>query len=116
MAHNVTIKARAMADLLLGEATRDVSTARRVPERTIRRWRSEAWALLRASLSAEQKAELAELRAIWPGLLRQNGRSAWGGLKCNAKTRSGEPCGSPPVRGKTRCRMHGGHASGASIL
>jgi glucans biosynthesis protein len=28
--------------------------------------------------------------------------------RCGAKTRSGTPCQSPPVRGKTRCRMHGG--------
>src|ERR1700730_12931429 len=28
--------------------------------------------------------------------------------RCGAKTRSGRPCNSPSVRGKTRCRMHGG--------
>jgi hypothetical protein len=28
--------------------------------------------------------------------------------RCCAKTRSGTPCQSPQVRGKTRCRMHGG--------
>jgi len=28
--------------------------------------------------------------------------------RCGAKTRSGEPCKSPAVRGKARCRMHGG--------
>ena len=28
--------------------------------------------------------------------------------RCGAKTRSGEPCLAPPVRGKKRCRMHGG--------
>jgi hypothetical protein len=30
--------------------------------------------------------------------------------RCNAKTRhnNGSPCRSPPVRGKNRCRMHGG--------
>jgi hypothetical protein len=27
---------------------------------------------------------------------------------CGAKTRSGGPCRSPAVRGKKRCRMHGG--------
>ena len=27
---------------------------------------------------------------------------------CGAKTRSGLPCKTPPVRGKKRCRMHGG--------
>lgn len=27
---------------------------------------------------------------------------------CGAKTRSGKPCPMPPVKGRTRCRMHGG--------
>ena len=35
-------------------------------------------------------------------------------VRCGAKTRSGKPCRSPTVRGKKRCRMHGGAAgSGA---
>ena len=29
-------------------------------------------------------------------------------LRCGAKTRRGTPCQSPAVRGKKRCRMHGG--------
>jgi hypothetical protein len=34
--------------------------------------------------------------------------------RCGAKTRSGKLCRSPAVRGKNRCRMHGGAAgSGA---
>jgi uncharacterized protein YjcR len=28
--------------------------------------------------------------------------------RCGAKTRSGDPCRSPAVHGKKRCRMHGG--------
>ena len=28
--------------------------------------------------------------------------------RCGAKTRSGNPCHAPTVRGKRRCRMHGG--------
>ena len=28
--------------------------------------------------------------------------------RCGAKTRSGKPCLAPAVRGKKRCRMHGG--------
>ena len=28
--------------------------------------------------------------------------------RCRAKTRCGEACRSPAVRGKRRCRMHGG--------
>ena len=36
--------------------------------------------------------------------------------RCGAKTRCGNPCRSPAVRGKRRCRMHGGAAgSGAPI-
>ena len=34
--------------------------------------------------------------------------------RCGARTRSGQPCRSPAVAGKKRCRMHGGAAgSGA---
>jgi hypothetical protein len=29
-------------------------------------------------------------------------------LRCGAKTRSGGACRAPAVRGKRRCRMHGG--------
>src|SRR5437763_2479194 len=37
-------------------------------------------------------------------------------LRCGARTRKGTPCRSPAVRGKRRCRMHGGAAgSGAPI-
>ena len=37
-------------------------------------------------------------------------------LRCGARTRSGSSCRSPTVRGKRRCRMHGGAAgSGAPI-
>jgi hypothetical protein len=36
--------------------------------------------------------------------------------RCAARTRCGNPCQSPPVRGRRRCRMHGGAAgSGAPI-
>jgi hypothetical protein len=28
--------------------------------------------------------------------------------RCGAKTRTGGPCRAPAVRGKRRCRMHGG--------
>ena len=30
--------------------------------------------------------------------------------RCGARTRGGEPCRSPAVRGKLRCRMHGARA------
>jgi hypothetical protein len=36
-----------------------------------------------------------------PVLLRQ-------GPRCGARTRSGKSCQAPAVRGKARCRMHGG--------
>ena len=36
--------------------------------------------------------------------------------RCGARTRSGAPCRSPAVAGKTRCRMHGGaKGSGAPL-
>lgn len=37
----------------------------------------------------------------------------WPGLACGAKTRAGTPCKNPAVRGKARCRMHGGRSTGA---
>lgn len=33
--------------------------------------------------------------------------------RCGAKTRSGAPCQSPAVKGRKRCRMHGGTNTGA---
>ncbi|WP_425128227.1 HGGxSTG domain-containing protein [Qipengyuania flava] len=33
--------------------------------------------------------------------------------RCGAKTRSGSPCRSPAVKGRRRCRMHGGTNRGA---
>ncbi|WP_283842726.1 HGGxSTG domain-containing protein [Burkholderia pyrrocinia] len=38
---------------------------------------------------------------------------ARGRAKCGAKTRSGTPCQAPAVKGKTRCRQHGGSLPGA---
>ena len=36
--------------------------------------------------------------------------------RCGAKTRGGQPCRAPAVRGKKRCRMHAGaHGSGAPL-
>ena len=32
---------------------------------------------------------------------------------CGAKTRAGTSCKSPPVRDRSRCRMHGGTSPGA---
>jgi hypothetical protein len=33
--------------------------------------------------------------------------------RCGAKTRAGSPCRRPPVRGRQRCRLHGGLSPGA---
>ena len=33
--------------------------------------------------------------------------------RCGAKTRVGLSCQAPALRGKQRCRMHGGHSTGA---
>ena len=36
-----------------------------------------------------------------------------GAPRCGAKTRAGSSCNSPAVRGRQRCRMHGGTNKGA---
>jgi hypothetical protein len=33
--------------------------------------------------------------------------------RCGAKTRAGSPCRCPAIRDRKRCRLHGGHSSGA---
>ena len=33
-------------------------------------------------------------------------------VKCSAKTRRGTACQKPPIRGKKRCRLHGGASTG----
>ncbi|WP_426042891.1 HGGxSTG domain-containing protein [Brevundimonas sp. TWP2-3-4b1] len=33
--------------------------------------------------------------------------------RCGAKTRAGTPCQSPAIKGRKRCRMHGGRSPGA---
>ncbi len=32
--------------------------------------------------------------------------------RCGARTRAGTPCRGPAVRGRLRCRMHGGRSTG----
>src|SRR5512144_2556812 len=45
---------------------------------------------------------------------RRNTAPMLGSPRCGARARSGAPCRSPAVRGKKRCRMHGGaEGSGA---
>jgi hypothetical protein len=33
--------------------------------------------------------------------------------RCGAKTRAGSPCQCPAIRGRRRCRLHGGFSPGA---
>ncbi|MGC1863859.1 MAG: HGGxSTG domain-containing protein [Methylocystis sp.] len=33
--------------------------------------------------------------------------------RCEALTRAKTPCGCPAIRGRARCRLHGGHSPGA---
>src|SRR5690606_14306379 len=35
--------------------------------------------------------------------------------RCLARTRGGSPCQSPVVKGRSRCRMHGGTNPGAPV-
>jgi hypothetical protein len=36
--------------------------------------------------------------------------------RCGARTRSGNPCRAPAIRGKARCRMHGGKSPGRPVI
>jgi len=38
----------------------------------------------------------------------------WPGLRCGAKTRRGTPCLKAAIKGKKRCRNHGGRSTGVS--
>lgn len=40
----------------------------------------------------------------------------WPAQRCGAKTRRGTACQKPPLRGKQRCRLHGGLSSGPKTL
>ena len=40
----------------------------------------------------------------------------WSGQRCGAKTRRGTACLKPALKGKTRCPLHGGKASGARTI
>jgi glucans biosynthesis protein len=33
--------------------------------------------------------------------------------RCGARNRAGQPCKCPPIRGRRRCRLHGGLSPGA---
>ena len=36
----------------------------------------------------------------------------WPGKRCLAKTRRGTPCQNPAIRGRNRCKLHGGRSTG----
>jgi hypothetical protein len=36
--------------------------------------------------------------------------------RCGAKTRQGTPCNAPAIRGRERCRMHGGRSPGRPAI
>ena len=38
----------------------------------------------------------------------------WPGRRCGAKTRRGTPCLKAAIKGKKRCRNHGGRSTGVS--
>jgi hypothetical protein len=40
-------------------------------------------------------------------------RPDWPVMRCGAKTRKGTPCQNPAMKGKARCRNHGGKSTGA---
>ena len=40
----------------------------------------------------------------------------WPGQRCGAKTRRGTACLKPALKGKTRCQLHGGKATGARTI
>jgi hypothetical protein len=53
-----------------------------------------------------------------PGRLKNGNRSGNPELapRCGARNRRGLPCQAPAVRGKRRCRLHGGHSTGPRTL
>ena len=42
--------------------------------------------------------------------------SDWPGKRCLAKTRRSTPCQKAALKGKTRCRLHGGKSTGPRTL
>ena len=45
--------------------------------------------------------------------MSNNIQAAWTAPRCGATTRQGTPCRQPAIRGKRRCRKHGGRSAGA---
>jgi hypothetical protein len=46
-------------------------------------------------------------------MLSSEGASYLKAPRCGAKNRRGQPCACPAMRGKRRCRLHGGRSTGA---
>ena len=42
--------------------------------------------------------------------------SSWPGQRCGARTRRGSACLKPALKGKARCQLHGGKATGARTI
>ncbi|MFP6758277.1 MAG: HGGxSTG domain-containing protein [Alphaproteobacteria bacterium] len=38
--------------------------------------------------------------------------AGWPGLRCGARTRSGGACQNPAIKGRSRCKLHGGRSTG----
>jgi hypothetical protein len=53
-----------------------------------------------------------------PGRLRHGNASGnpQAAPRCGARNRRGLPCQAPALRGKSRCRLHGGHSTGPKTL
>ncbi len=48
---------------------------------------------------------------IQAGLATRFGPS-WPGHRCGAKTRAGGACQNPAIKGRSRCKLHGGRSTG----
>ena len=40
----------------------------------------------------------------------------WPGKRCLARTRRGSPCQNPAIRGRSRCKLHGGKSTGPKSI
>ena len=49
------------------------------------------------------------------GLMTKVGTD-WPSIRCCARTRRGTACQKPPMKGKKRCKLHGGRSSGPKTL
>jgi hypothetical protein len=70
------------------------------------------WAALNSSLLKKWRAPVSAqhivIGPVWTKVVR-----LLQAPRCGARTRSGAACKAPAIRGKARCRMHGGKSTGA---